>query len=72
MMWTWWQRDELASVHTAPSGRWSRRARRTPPASQAAQALAHAEAGETEEALAQLHWLSDMGWDNVAVTAARA
>ncbi len=64
MIWTWWQRDELASMHTALRAVVAQ----SPPDSpsvHAAQALAHADAGETEEALAQLHWLSDMGWDNV-------
>ena len=64
MVWTWWQRDELAPLDTdiraviaqSPSDS---------PSAHAAQALAHAEAGATEEALARLHFLEDIGWDNV-------
>ena len=64
MMWTWWQRDELAPLDSdirevigrSPSDS---------PSAHAAQALAHAEAGATEEALARLHFLEDIGWDNV-------
>ena len=66
MMWTWWQRDELASADTAPPRGDRAEPGGLPDASQAAQALIHAEAGETEEALAQLHSLADIGWDNVA------
>ncbi len=65
MMWTWWQRGELVStdaafrevIAQAPTGY---------PAVSAVLALAHAEAGETEEALAQLHTLAAIGWENVA------
>ena len=64
MIWTWWQRDELASMNTALRAVVAQSPADSPSA-HAAQALAHAEAGETEEALAQLHWLSDLGWDNV-------
>ena len=64
MVWTWWQRDELAPLDTeiravigqSPSDS---------PSAHAAQALAHAEAGATEEALARLHFLEDIGWHNV-------
>ena len=65
MAWTWWQRDELASVvdvftaviEEAPadySTVW------------AGLALVRAEVGETEEALAQLHSLSELGWEHIA------
>ena len=64
MVWTWWQRDELAPLDTdlrAVIGR----SPSDSPSAHAAQALAHAEAGATEEALARLHFLEDIGWDNV-------
>ena len=64
MLWTWWQRDELASVDCALRTAVAQSPADSPSA-HAAQALANAEAGETEKALAQLHSLSDMGWDNV-------
>ncbi|MGD0747539.1 MAG: BTAD domain-containing putative transcriptional regulator [Acidimicrobiales bacterium] len=65
MAWTWWQRDELASVvdtfttviDDAPadySTVW------------AGLALVCAEVGKTEEALAQLHALSKLGWEHIA------
>jgi DNA-binding SARP family transcriptional activator len=65
MAWTWWQRDELGSVmdvftaviEEAPadySTVW------------AGLALVRAELGETEEALAQLHTLSKLGWEHIA------
>jgi DNA-binding SARP family transcriptional activator/tetratricopeptide (TPR) repeat protein len=65
MIWTWWQRGELAglehAIHDviaqAPSER---------PMVQAAHALTHAEAGQTDEALSGLEGLSSIGWEAVA------
>lgn len=64
MVWTWWQRDELATLD-ATLREVVARSPSDSPSAHAAQALAHAEAGETEEALTRLHSLADMGWDNV-------
>jgi len=64
MVWTWWQRDELAPLDTDIRAVMARSPSDSPSA-HAAQALAHAEAGATEEALARLHFLEDIGWDNV-------
>jgi len=64
MVWTWWQRDELAPLDTDIRAVIARSPSDSPSA-HAAQALAHAEAGATEEALARLHFLEDIGWDNV-------
>jgi hypothetical protein len=64
MVWTWWQRDELALLDTTLRDVIARSPMDSPSA-HAAQALAQAEAGETEEALTRLHALGDMGWDNV-------
>ena len=64
MVWTWWQRDELASLDTDIRAAIARSPSDSPSA-HAAQALVHAEAGATEEALARLHFLEDIGWDNV-------
>ena len=65
MIWTWWQRGELAglehAIHDviaqAPSGY---------PMVQAALALTHVEAGQTDDALTDLGCLSAIGWDTVA------
>jgi len=65
MIWTWWQRGELAALeHTihdviaqAPSGY---------PMVQAALALTHVEAGQTDDALTDLGGLSAIGWETVA------
>ena len=65
MMWTWWQRDELAS----PQSTFREVVAQAPgayPTVQAILALAHAESGEREEALAVLRSLSDLGWINAA------
>jgi hypothetical protein len=65
MMWTWWQRGELG----LPKSRFREVVARTPadyPTVRAALALAHAEAGEAEEALADLDGLSLIGWEKVA------
>ena len=64
MVWTWWQRDELTSLDTTLRSVIARSPTDSPSA-QAARALAHAEAGETEEALARLHSLADLGWDTI-------
>jgi hypothetical protein len=60
MIWTWWQRDELASPE---SGFWqvAALAPAAYPTVRAILALAHAESGETEEGLAALRSLSDLG-----------
>jgi DNA-binding SARP family transcriptional activator/tetratricopeptide (TPR) repeat protein len=65
MIWTWWQRGELAGLeHTihdviaqAPSGY---------PMVQAALGLTHAEAGQADDALTDLDGLSAVGWETVA------
>ncbi len=65
MIWTWWQRGELAAlantflevVSQAPADH---------PMVQSAFALAHAEAGEADEALAGLRGLAAIGWEAVA------
>jgi tetratricopeptide (TPR) repeat protein len=65
MLWTWWQRGELAGlghvfgdvIAQAPSDY---------PSVQAALALAHAEKGESDQALAQLDALAELGWATVA------
>jgi tetratricopeptide (TPR) repeat protein len=65
MLWTWWQRDELTAL-----GNTFREAITEAPADypvvHAATALVRAEAGEPEEALAELRALSDMGWETIA------
>jgi len=65
MLWTWWQRDELAAL-----GNTFREAITEAPADypvvHAATALVRAEAGEHEEALAELQSLSEMGWETIA------
>jgi predicted ATPase len=65
MLWTWWQRDELAVL-----GNTFREAIAEAPADypvvHAATALVRAEAGEPEEALAELQALSEMGWETIA------
>ena len=60
MIWTWWQRDELASPE---SGFWevAAQAPAAYPTVRAILALAHAESGETEAALAALRSLSELG-----------
>ena len=60
MIWTWWQRDELASPE---SGFWEMAAQAPAayPTVRAILALAHAESGETEAGLAALRSLSDLG-----------
>ena len=60
MIWTWWQRDELASPE---SGFWevAAEAPAAYPTVRAILALAHAESGQTEAGLAALRSLSDLG-----------
>ena len=65
MMWTWWQRDDFAS----PSGTFREVAAQAPvayPTVRAALALFDAESGATDESLASLRALSDLGWINAA------
>jgi hypothetical protein len=65
MAWTWWQRGELAGlgnvfrdvIARAPSDY---------PGVRAAIALAHAEAGELDDALRELDALAELGWAAVA------
>jgi tetratricopeptide (TPR) repeat protein len=65
MAWTWWQRGELAGlgnvfsdvIAQAPSDY---------PGVRAAIALAHAEAGELDDALRELDALAELGWAAVA------
>ncbi len=64
MMWTWWQREELAPLDSDIRAVISQSPSDSPSA-HAAIALVHAEAGATEEALARLHFLEDIGWENV-------
>jgi tetratricopeptide (TPR) repeat protein len=61
MLWTWWQRGDLSIVREAVA-----HAPMDYPVARAARALVHAEAGETEDALTDLHALAELGWDNVA------
>jgi DNA-binding SARP family transcriptional activator/tetratricopeptide (TPR) repeat protein len=64
MMWTWWQRGELADLEpmfrevigNSLAGY---------PIVGAALALVHAEAGEPEQAMADLEALAGMGWEHV-------
>jgi len=61
MVWAWWQRDELGAFntkfHDVVEQEWEGY-----PTSRAIRALAHAEGGETDRALAELHSLSKSGW----------
>ncbi len=65
MMWTWWQRGELAEADTV-FGAVIAQASTEYPSVWAAQALAHAEAGELDEAVATLGSLAELGWAAVA------
>jgi hypothetical protein len=76
MVWTWWQRDELSSLQSTLRGVIAH-APEDSPSARAGMALAHAEAGNAEEALARLDSLSEMGWESIgdrseAVTTALA
>ena len=65
MLWTWWQRDELAvlgntfrdAIAEAPSEY---------PVVRAATALVQVEAGDPDAALGQLDVLSTLGWETIA------
>ena len=65
MMWTWWQRGEMAPPDAAFRAVLAQAPPEYPTVS-AVLALAHAEAGETEAALAQLRALEALGWEQVA------
>ena len=65
MMWTWWQRGHLAASDTAFREVIAQAPARYPMVS-AVLALAHAEAGDTDAALAQLRVLAAIGWDYLA------
>jgi DNA-binding SARP family transcriptional activator len=65
MMWTWWQRGDLA----ASDGVCREVVAQAPvedPAVSAVLALIHAEAGDTEASLSQLRLLVALGWESVA------
>jgi len=65
MMWTWWQRGDLA----APDGAFREILAQAPAeysTVSAVLALVHAEAGDTEASLTQLRSLAALGWENVA------
>jgi DNA-binding SARP family transcriptional activator/tetratricopeptide (TPR) repeat protein len=65
MMWTWWQRGELAGADTT----YGAVIAQTPshsPAVWAAQALAQAEAGDADDAMVRLGSLAELGWAGVA------
>jgi tetratricopeptide (TPR) repeat protein len=65
MMWTWWQRGELAALghrsHDVIA-----QASSDYPVVQATLALVHAEAGDVDQALAELDALAGLGWAAVA------
>ncbi len=65
MTWTWWQRDQLGSVRDILAAVIAQD-RADYPTVWAGLALVHAEVGDTEGALAQLHSLSKLGWESVA------
>ena len=65
MAWTWWQRDQLGSVRDVLAAVIAHD-RADYPTVWAGLALVHAEVGDTEGALAQLHSLSKLGWESVA------
>ena len=65
MMWTWWQRGDMAPPDAAFRALVAQAPPEYPTVS-AVLALVHAEAGETEAALAQLHALEALGWEQVA------
>jgi DNA-binding SARP family transcriptional activator/tetratricopeptide (TPR) repeat protein len=64
MIWTWWQRDELGSQPSTLRQALAH-APEDSPSVRAGFALAQAEAGEAETALAGLDRLSEIGWENV-------
>jgi eukaryotic-like serine/threonine-protein kinase len=65
MLWTWWQRGDLASPDAAFRELIAQAPSEYPTVSLAL-ALVQAEAGETDAALAQLRSLAALGWENVA------
>ena len=65
MMWTWWQRGDLAASDAAFREVIAQAPAQYPTVS-AVLALAHAEAGDTDAALAQLRLLAAIGWENLA------
>jgi DNA-binding SARP family transcriptional activator/tetratricopeptide (TPR) repeat protein len=65
MMWTWWQRGELAAPDSAYDKLMAQISVRYHSAP-ASRALAHAEAGDTEEALNHLRSLSAIDWHTIA------
>ncbi len=65
MLWTWWQRGELAAPD-APLRGIIAQSRAEYPTASAALALVHAEAGDTEAALVQLRSLAALGWESMA------
>ena len=65
MMWTWWQRGELATPDSAYDKLMAQISVRYHSAP-ASQALARAEAGDTEEALNHLRSLSAIDWQTIA------
>ena len=71
MMWTWWQRGELAGPERCMLREALAQATGGLSDVRAGSALAHAEAGRPDTALAELDWLSAVGWEAVA-NAARA
>jgi tetratricopeptide (TPR) repeat protein len=65
MLWTWWQRGEIAGLENT-FREVVAQASADFPMVQAALALAYAEAGELDGALAALQGLCAIGWDSVA------
>ena len=65
MMWTWWQRGDLASPEAAFREVMAQAPGEYPTVA-ATLALVHAEAGDTDAALARLRSLEAIGWETVA------
>jgi DNA-binding SARP family transcriptional activator len=65
MVWTWWQRGDLAASDAALREIIGQ-ARTEYPTASAALALVLAEAGDTESALNQLRSLAELGWESMA------
>ncbi len=64
MAWTWWQRDDLATMRKVVQSILAEATEETPIV-HSALALVDAESGDTEAALAQLDFLADLGWERV-------
>ncbi len=64
MAWTWWQRDELATLAETVKFVMTESSEEFP-ILPAVLALVDAETGDTDAALAQLDFLADLGWDHV-------